>query len=175
MIREGPHVLDIQWYSYIQTGCFKTECQSQTTSHTNERCSISLKTWGLVVSEEFRSPSESVIIPLKVAGYGTLEDTVDGRNPAPPGIYETHWNPINNGINYLHLNWWTPDKSLVFSWGRAEPTPRRHAGGAGWAAHAPQWPPAALAAKLTGGAALWRTCGGRLGGAFFCDLVEFMS
>ena len=23
--------------------------------------------------------------------------TVDGRNPAPPGV----WNPVNNGIDYL--------------------------------------------------------------------------
>ena len=28
-------------------------------------------------------------------------DTVDGRNPAPPGMYKTH---VNNGINY-HTNW----------------------------------------------------------------------
>ena len=27
--------------------------------------------------------------------------TVDGRNPAPPWMFETHWNPINNGINHL--------------------------------------------------------------------------
>ena len=29
-------------------------------------------------------------------------DTVDGRNPAPPGMYK---NPVNNVINYLSLNW----------------------------------------------------------------------
>ena len=32
--------------------------------------------------------------------------TVDGRNPAPLGIYTT---PVTNGINYLSLNWCTPD------------------------------------------------------------------
>ena len=26
--------------------------------------------------------------------------TVDGRTPAPAGMYKTHQNPVNNGINY---------------------------------------------------------------------------
>ena len=44
------------------------------------------------------------------SGYGSesLQHTVDGRNPAPPGMYKT---PANNGINYLSLNWCSPDFS----------------------------------------------------------------
>ena len=30
-----------------------------------------------------------------------IHNTVDGKNPAPPWMVETCWNPINNGINYL--------------------------------------------------------------------------
>jgi len=34
-----------------------------------------------------------------------MGDTVDGRNPAPPGMYKTYKNPVNNGINYTLTNW----------------------------------------------------------------------
>ena len=37
--------------------------------------------------------------------------TVDGRNPAPPGMYKTL---VNNGINYLWINWWTPDFGTIY-------------------------------------------------------------
>ena len=30
--------------------------------------------------------------------FGNIHATVDGRNPAPPGMHETHWNPVNNKI-----------------------------------------------------------------------------
>ena len=30
------------------------------------------------------------------------DNTVDGRNPAPPVMYE---NPVNNGISTTNLNW----------------------------------------------------------------------
>ena len=30
-----------------------------------------------------------------------VQPTVDGRNPAPPWMVETCWNPINSGINHL--------------------------------------------------------------------------
>ena len=39
---------------------------------------------------------------------GVLNATVDGRNPAPPGMQKK---PVNSGIKYLSLNWWTPDFS----------------------------------------------------------------
>ena len=34
-----------------------------------------------------------------------LGDTVDGRNPAPPGMYKTIQNPLKDRINYLSSGW----------------------------------------------------------------------
>jgi hypothetical protein len=40
-------------------------------------------------------------LPSRVDKEEIWIDTVDGRNPAPPWMVETLYNPINSGINHL--------------------------------------------------------------------------